>query len=1221
MSTQISQQGFKIGSRILDENELKVLLPSYDNIFSQIEKFREEAKNISEVSSNAQMDFEEVFDLKKDYNNIFSILGGRGTGKTSAAVTVRHRILNNSEGKEVIMPLIVPDDMGEVSDTLGWIITYIGEKIKILVDEYLDFIKSKEKDKDYGNKYTKLYDKYCRKEQELDLNIIFRRVHKAYHFRKEAYQKILAQEYVGKNEYVDETKEALESDQNLIKNFFLLIEEIIKVKSVLNNNDEPLIYFFFDDVDISAKRGPDVLSTTMRYLTHPNIVTFICGDYKVFSEMLTIDFLQKENLLDSELMEKVYAPHDENDIENYTLGIENTALNLRKIRGYDYLKKMLPSALRYEMPKLSDESKANFRYTKNSSSESDHVKPSENITKSNINKELSLIQLIENNLYTQEELINGMSFLKYKGNVVYSYFSIFDSTPRGLINPYYFLYQMLQDKEEEKNVWTSSSIKQLLDIIISSSLLLGDYRELINKIIRIVIKAEDKEYTINNGQIVYNKIEYYIDYNYLESIFDGVLNKKEGDGPKDNDIFILLFILAHFFENILVAINKKRNIEAVNLHGAKLLCKILNSLNLEGNLYPQISNVSRLLYIHYLLNKNISRTNSIKIFRDEEQRYFVWKYYDNVLKLLSSHEKEENSSKSEKDLLYNLFENIYREDREWVKKKIKQMFEYGMTNPKILMDTKKDFKSKFINLGTQKDDILNGTQLKKFNTDIENKISRESNKSWTCKNINYIYKLKEIINDIEKKNKLEGKLDVPYEDLLEESKDLFIEKQHQEETLQHLDNYKDRLFKCEKEINRIEDMFGQPLKNIIQNISNIHSRVKSLENLLEINNAPIIMKDMFEDIKYVAFDDANSLSIYSSKMLLDKDSMQRWENLYFFNAQNIADKYGVMLADKIPSPVGFLELNKTRQISNEFKEILMSYYANQEELRLLKNYILPESAKDINRYERMIEEQFELKKDVARIELEINDIKTVDRKTINHLRRYINLQEDTLDKSKVKQIITDINLSIIKREVTRIFKYRISGRDENDRLEVAKSLINLYEDIIDESYEIILNNLEEFYVVLTDVIKQELQYLKSKNISDLMDHKINRLLNYGDYVDQMVVESFVAYAKKIITHRENVILYPDIKSTIRRIIDLLQHADLKKMEHNDIFEVENANENISFVLVDYIKLCTLSKIIKVESNSASKKLREEALNLIGSNIVSEKNKFSSFKRFIESLQQ
>jgi DNA repair protein SbcC/Rad50 len=692
MGAKISQQGFKIGSRILDENELKVLLPSYDNIFNQIEKFREEAKKISEVSLNTQMNLEDRFDLKKDYNNIFSILGGRGTGKTSAAVTVRHRILNDSRDNDIIMPLIVPDDMGEISDVLGWIITYLGGKIKILVDDYLEFVKRSQNEKAYGNKYTQLYDKHCRKDQELDLNVIYRRVHKAYHFRKEAYQKILAQEYVGKNEYVNETKEALEADQNLIITFFLLIEEIIKVKSDLNNGKEPLIYFFFDDVDISAKRGPDVLSTTMRYLTHPNIVTFICGDYKVFSEMLTIDFLQKENLLDSGLMEKIYTSHDEKELEEYGVGTENTALNLRKVRGYDYLKKMLPSALRYEMPKLNNESKANFRYTKNNTPINDNINTYENSTKIKMNKELSLLQLLEKNFFTQEELENGQSFLKYKGNVVYSYFLIFDSTPRGLINPYYFLYQMLQDKERGINVWASSDIKQFLDIIISSSLVLGDYRELINKIIRIDVKADDKGYKTNKGQWKYSKIEYYIDYSYLESVFDGLMSKKDEYISKNNDDFCLLFILAHFFENILVVVNKKRNVEVQSLHGASLLCKILNNPNIEGNLYPQITNVNRLLYIHYLLTESISKNNSIKIFSNGGQRYFVWKYYDKVLKLLSLHEIENDRSRIDEKLLYDLFEVIFIEDRDWVKKKIRQMFEFGKTNMRIFLDKKMIFK-------------------------------------------------------------------------------------------------------------------------------------------------------------------------------------------------------------------------------------------------------------------------------------------------------------------------------------------------------------------------------------------------------------------------------------------------------------------------------------------------------------------------------------------------
>lgn len=1218
MNTQLSQQGFKIGSRVLDENELRVLLPSYDNIINQINKFRDEAKNISEVASNSEMEFEEKFDLKKDYNNIFSILGGRGTGKTSAAVTVRHRIINDNrkDNADIIMPLIVPDHMGEISDALGWIITCLGEKIDILKRDYLKFIKDKHNEKTYGNKYTELFDKYCRKEQKLDLDIIYRKVHKEYYFRKEIYQRILAQEYVGKNEYVDETKEVLEADQNLIKDFFLLIEEIIQVKSKLNDNKEPLIYFFFDDVDISSKRGPDVLSTTMRYLTHPNIVTFICGDYKVFSEMLTIDFLQKENLLDSGLMEKIYTSYDEKEFEDYTLGNENTALKLRKVRGYDYLKKMLPSALRYEMPKLSNESKANFRYTKNNALIDEELKTAKNNNEIKSNKELTLLELLEKNFYTDEELNDGKSFLKYRGSKVYSYFLIFDSTPRGLINPYYFLYQMLQDKETEKIIWTSSDIKQFLDIIVSSSLILGNYRELINRIIRIDVKAEDKKKSINN------KIEYYIDYSYLESVFDEVINEKDEYTSKKIDDFILLFILAHFFENIIILINNKRNVSDQNLHGDRLLCKILNGSNISGNLYPQISEVNRLLYIYYLLSENISKINSVKIFSQGEQMYFVWKYY-NVLKIVSSHERDKNKYK-DRELLYNLFENIFTQDREWVKTKITQMFNFGKTNKKIFLDAKKDFQNKYAKLGTKKDDLLNSEQLSGFVVDIDNKpLVNLSRKNWSQKEVDYIDKLKEILNDIEKKNKIENKFNDNYEELLEKLEKLFIVKKHEEELVKRFNNYKTQLSDYDDEINSIEKKFDNHISEIIYNRSNINIRIQNLESLLTINNTQYIINDIGKDIQYVPFDDDNALTIYNFVKLKNKDE-QQFEYIPIFYAKNIANKYGIDLSDRFLSPIGILVINKSSQIAQSNKEVVSIYYHNKEELRLLNNYINPQIINDPKKYENIINIQNELKKELERLEPEIDEVRMSTKNLINSLKISFDFQDDTIDISKLEILISNINLALIKREVIRIFKYTTLKNDKNNSEEIAKNLINIYEDIIEASYEVIINQEEEFYFVISDEVIDTLRHLLEKYNTGIMNKKIKELLSYGNYINQEVIDGFTRYLRSVIGRTNRVIYYED-RDEIKMLLKQLSTLELiKKQESNvydNIFETKNAYEHIYFIINDYIKLNTLLNIIEVERNDSFRKLRNEVFNLIGSNAVSTTSKFSSYKRFIDSLQQ
>lgn len=1246
MSIKISQQGFKIGSRILDENELKVLLPSYDNIFNQIDKFRDEASNLSKVLSNDLINFDEIFELKRDYNNIFSILGERGTGKTSAIATVRYRIFSCNRNEDIIMPLVVPDDMGETSDTLGWVITYIGEEVNKLTREYLDFIKRTQSKQIYTNKYTQLYDKNCRKNENINLNLIFDKVKRAYHFRKASYQKILEQEYVGKNEYANDNNEVLTVDQNLKKDFFVLIEEIIKVKKYLNDEKEPLIYFFFDDVDISAKRGPDVLNTIMRYLTHPNIVTFICGDYKVFSEMLTIDFLQNENLLDTELMEKIYTPYEENNIDNDISYIENTAINLRKIRGYDYLKKMLPSALRYEMPKLSNESKANFRYTK-SNIDSDN---------NGTYKELTLIELIEKSIYTEEELNNSKSFLRYKKKIGYSYFLIFDSTPRGLINPYYFLYQMLQYKNEGYD-WTNSSIKQFLDIIINSSLSLGSYKDVIDKIIRIYPKPEEEQYFIDGNKKIYNKIYYYIDYSYLESIFDETIDKKKGNIDKEYDIFISIFILAHFFENILVEINKKRGSESKNLHGSKLLCKILNSLNIDGNLYPEVNDVNRLLYIYYLLTKNISKINSIKVLKNKEEKYFVWKYFDKVLKQLALDEQKEINYKQDNKLLYSLFENIFKEDRKWVKKKIKQIFEFGMTDKKIFLDIKMELENKILNLGLNKEYILNSNELYNFSKSLSNdKV-----------NIDYTTKLDEIINNIRTKNNLELETSLPYEKIIENLKEIFTILQFKEKLEEKKEKLKKELNECKKNISEIEDKFGESIFNIIRNIDNIDKEIENYESLL----GKYSVKNRFYDFKnkeFIITENMNNVDKYNNyiyknidknivkyKNLLSTSSIKenvndfknekiktlnfeeyqnyinsqsdinnKWECLAIFNPQDIANRYGVFIENnKFKNNLVYL---KRKDFNNTKSIKIIENYIKREELKVLKNYIIPNLEENKNKYEMILDKKRKLEISIVKNKKKL-DSNINEKEIINNLKEYIPLYKDNLNSEQVKNIIDDFNENIIKREIMKIFKYSIV-KENNDKLEMVRKIITLYEDILDASYEKISDNIDESCILLTNSIKKELKYLNSSDIPIIIRRKLNDLLTEKSHYQQEIIDQIIFYAKDYIYENESIYKEFELKRPmlsektnikIKKIINILRKVESIKKPIND-FDRKIASNNIDFILEDYIEICTLYKIIIIDSNGSSKKLRQELYNLISSNIGSKASEFNSFKRYIYSLE-
>src|SRR5699024_8202095 len=90
-------------------------------------------------------------------------------------------------------------------------------------------------------------------------------------------------------------------------------------------SQEPLIFFFFDDVDVVTKHSINILRDIVTFLSHPNIVVFVSGDYKIFSQSATLHMLGEERLHHGE-MEQIYVYG--NDQSKY-----NTAISLAKSRS------------------------------------------------------------------------------------------------------------------------------------------------------------------------------------------------------------------------------------------------------------------------------------------------------------------------------------------------------------------------------------------------------------------------------------------------------------------------------------------------------------------------------------------------------------------------------------------------------------------------------------------------------------------------------------------------------------------------------------------------------------------------------------------------------------------------------------------------------------------------------------------------------------------------
>ena len=88
----------KIGARVLSQTQLDKLLPNNDYIFKTIDIIRKHAHQYKQELGNNK-NKESIYsrylnrELDRNYNNVFSILGDRGSGKTSVLLTIKNKLM------------------------------------------------------------------------------------------------------------------------------------------------------------------------------------------------------------------------------------------------------------------------------------------------------------------------------------------------------------------------------------------------------------------------------------------------------------------------------------------------------------------------------------------------------------------------------------------------------------------------------------------------------------------------------------------------------------------------------------------------------------------------------------------------------------------------------------------------------------------------------------------------------------------------------------------------------------------------------------------------------------------------------------------------------------------------------------------------------------------------------------------------------------------------
>ncbi len=280
---EIKNANYKTGVKILTEEQMQAGLPTYDLLLSKIEKIRSESLLVDRTSLTSQ-----TFENLK-YDNIFSILGGRGAGKTSVLMTLHHEL--QKKECNVILPLVMPELLDEEESIVGWLLSAMECNLKEIEDRI-----SEHGIKDASNCYRQFCTNYklferCVFNKNNALRERFHQLKTAYYTKEYKSCNMTTMDYTSVKELI---ASGVDNSFSLIKKFTeywnTLVDvytEYLRNTSVMDDRKDeksaPLIHIFIDDADLKPQIINELLFVIPKYLSHPNVVVYVSASQKTLT--------------------------------------------------------------------------------------------------------------------------------------------------------------------------------------------------------------------------------------------------------------------------------------------------------------------------------------------------------------------------------------------------------------------------------------------------------------------------------------------------------------------------------------------------------------------------------------------------------------------------------------------------------------------------------------------------------------------------------------------------------------------------------------------------------------------------------------------------------------------------------------------------------------------------------------------------------------------------
>lgn len=504
----------------LTAESLKCTLPSYLQIFYTIQNIRE-IWNKDQIDKNAYEHY--------PYQNIISILGERGSGKTTVFSTIkmlltdgkteaqkkaRENFFVNKETGQITkveqnevekikkavferdnhLPLIVPEVLEDGTDILGVILL----SIKGILNK-----SKKEIDAHYADveRNTKEFSScICTKENRIDT--LWNEVFSIYLMRTEEYAKISRETYSNFKDYSKERQNSLASEIELRGKIYELFSELSDIFS--SRGKKSLTFIYIDDADINQNRCAETMDVILRYLKHPSVVVFVSGDKtKLNSELLFYE------------LKKARVSTDNMEVRKG-----------KEIYVQELLKKILPYSNRFELQNIRNKEKRILQYPGREN----------NADRKSFEEDLTRVFQKQNTKEQSHKLLMD------------SVFSIFDYKPRGIISLWEGIRKIFPERIERTDgeEYTRMMYQSLLDNIVNSNEKLRRNEDIIKRC--LILDGIDKN--------IHMEIKYELFQNYIIGELGEFEMHESGKNLQSKwnrqEEFICILHLFYFFEVILL---------------------------------------------------------------------------------------------------------------------------------------------------------------------------------------------------------------------------------------------------------------------------------------------------------------------------------------------------------------------------------------------------------------------------------------------------------------------------------------------------------------------------------------------------------------------------------------------------------------------------------------------------------------------------------------------